>query len=65
MTERIKRKRGMGSAKVSAETRRRVSALGGKASGNNFKHHPEKARELGRLGGLKRWEGKRKNDTHA
>lgn len=41
-----------GFASMSEERRREIASKGGRASGGNFKHNPERAREAGRKGGL-------------
>lgn len=42
-------KRGL--ATLTPERRREIARLGGKASGGNFKHNPERARIAGQKGG--------------
>lgn len=50
MSEVVKLKRGL--AVASPETRARVASMGGKASGGNFKHNPQRASEAGKKGAL-------------
>ena len=40
-----------GFASMSKDKVRKIAAMGGKASGGNFKHNPERARVAGRRGG--------------
>ncbi len=40
-----------GFASMSSERQREIARMGGRASGGNFAHNPQRAAEAGRLGG--------------
>ncbi len=40
-----------GFASMNKDKVKKIAAMGGRASGGNFKHNPDRAREAGRRGG--------------
>ncbi len=58
MTDKPNNTHKRGFASMSQEKKRAIAALGGKASGGNFKNDRERAREAGRRGGLNSWKHK-------
>jgi general stress protein YciG len=60
MTDRIKRKRGLGGTNYDPEKKRAVQVKGGQSSPSNFKNDPSRAREMA----LKSWEVRRAKDEN-